>query len=47
MSSYTPAQLRAFIDDVDAVLREAAAEGKLKEVFAAERKRIVSVRLAK
>jgi hypothetical protein len=45
MPDYTPAQLRAYIDDVDAVLRTAVADGTLREVFAAERSRIVSILL--
>lgn len=42
MSSYTPQQVRDFIDDLDAVLRSAVVGKKLKAVFEAEKKRIVS-----
>lgn len=42
MSSYTPADLRDFVDDVDAVFREAVEKKKLKEAFASERSRLVS-----
>jgi hypothetical protein len=43
MSSYTPQQLRDFIDDLDAVLRQAVVRQTLKQVFEAEKKRIVSL----
>ena len=42
MPSYTPQQVRDFIDDLDAVLRRAVVEKKLKAVFEEEKKRIVS-----
>ena len=42
MTSYNSADLRAFVDDVDAVLREAVLKKKLKEAFASERPRLVS-----
>jgi len=42
MSAYTPQQLRAFIDDLDSILRKAVLEGNLQEVFQKERPRIVS-----
>ena len=42
MSYNTPQQVRQLIDDVDAALRAAILENKLKDVFAAEKTRIVS-----
>lgn len=42
MSSYTPQQLREFIDDLDAVLRQAVVRKTLEEVFDSEKYRIVS-----
>ena len=41
MSHYTPQQLRVYIDDLDAVLRTAIVEKRLKEVYEAEKHRIV------
>jgi hypothetical protein len=41
MPAYNTEQLRAFIDDLDAVLRRGVTERKLKEVFREERGRIV------
>ena len=42
MSHHTPQQVRDFIDDLDAVLRTAVIEKKLKQVFLDERPRVVS-----
>ena len=42
MSSYTPAFIRLFIDDLDAVYWDAISNGTIKEVFARERGNLVS-----
>lgn len=42
MSSYTPQQLRDYIDDLDAVIRQSVVRKTLKEVFENEKNRIVS-----
>jgi hypothetical protein len=41
-SEYTPEMVRAYIDDLDAVYRQAIENGTLKDVFEQERSRIVS-----
>ena len=47
MPAYTAADLRNYIDDLDAALRKAVQEDKIKKVFALERPRIVSVKFSK
>ena len=41
-STYTPANVRAYIDDLDAAIREAVLTNTLKEVLERDRSRIVS-----
>lgn len=43
MPNYTPAQIRDFIDDLDAILRAAVHQQRLKEVFETEKGRIVGI----
>ena len=45
MPAYTATDLQ--IDDLNAALRKAVQEDKIKEVFASERPRIVSVKFSK
>jgi hypothetical protein len=42
MSTYTPALVRAYIDDLDAVFRAAVVQGTLKETLGKEMSRLVS-----
>jgi hypothetical protein len=42
MSTYTPELVRAYVDDLDALFREAVASQRLQETFEREKKRIVS-----
>ena len=42
MSDYTPALVRSLVDDLDAVLRKAVEDGKLKEALATEKGRLVN-----
>ena len=41
-STYTPADVRAYIDDLDAAIQEAVLTNTLKEVLERDRSRIVS-----
>jgi hypothetical protein len=42
MPTYTPSVLRAYIDDMDTIIREAIMDGTIKGVFARERNAAVS-----
>lgn len=42
MSSYTPADIRKIIDDLDDILRAAIKDGNIEAVFTRERGTLVS-----
>jgi 2-keto-3-deoxy-L-rhamnonate aldolase RhmA len=47
MTAYTAPQVRKIIDDLDDIFRAAAQNGRVKAVFARERKAIVSFLMKK